>query len=323
MTPGLPDWHRIEGFELARSERVESRRERQAPQKVGVPCVVAIGGGHGLAVTLSALRHLPVWPVAVVSVADDGGSTGRLRSDVARVAPGDIRRCLGALAARSGPLTRVMEHRFLSGELEGHAFGNLLLAALEEAEGDLLAALAVASELLEVQGTVLPATTTVVDLVAELGDGGEVEGQVCVSATPGVVRVYLRPAPLAPPAVLAAIADARAIVLGPGSLYTSVLAAAVVPGITEALNGSDAVVVYVCNLHPQVHETDGYGVGDHVEALERHGIVPDVVLYDPDQIGGAVGVVGATPVRLAQPGGLAHDPERFAAELGAIVGVNF
>jgi uncharacterized cofD-like protein len=214
-----------------------------------------------------------------------------------------------------------MEHRFLSGELEGHAFGNLLLAALEESEGDLLAALTVASELLEVQGTVLPATPAVVDLVAEVAGGAEIQGQVAVSATPGVVKVFLRPDPVAPPEVLAAIAHARAIVLGPGSLYTSVLAAAVVPGLAEALRGSDAPVIYVCNLHPQVHETDGYEVSHHVEALGRHGLVPDVVLYDPDQIGGAEGVVGATPVPLALPGGLAHDPERVAAALGAIVQV--
>lgn len=319
MTPDLADRPPIGAFPSRRSGPQGTRRERQAPDKVGLPSVVAIGGGHGLASTLKALRQLPVWPVAVVSVADDGGSTGRLRSDAQRVAPGDIRKCLGALAASPGPLTRVMEHRFVSGELEGHAFGNLLLAALEESEGDLLSALRVASELLEVQGTVLPATSAVVDLVAEASGGAEVEGQVAVSATPGLVRVYLRPDPLAPPEVLGAIANARAVVLGPGSLYTSVLAAAVVPGLTQALRGCEAPVIYVCNLHPQAHETDGYGVAQHVEALGRHGLVPDVVLYDPEQIGGAEGVLGATPASLAQPGGLAHDPARVAGALGSIL----
>lgn len=300
---------------------LDLRAPVRTPGVAGVPSVVAIGGGHGLAGTLRALRLLPVWPVAVVSVADDGGSTGRLRSDAPRVAPGDIRKCLGALATRRDALTELMEHRFGTGELRGHAFGNLLLAALEESEGTLLAALGVVSELLAVHGTVLPATSTVVDLVAETTDGSVVEGQVTVSATPGVTRVRLQPCPVAPPEVLCAIGDAAAIVLGPGSLYTSVLAAVVVPGIAEALAGSGAPVVYLCNLHPQVHETDGYGVAEHVEALSRHGVVPDVVLYDPDQIGGAEGVVGAAPVQLARSGGLAHDPELLADALGPIVRV--
>lgn len=321
MTPSRTGGHRDAGLPSAPSEPAESRGGRRELEGLGAPRVVAIGGGHGLAGTLRALRRLPVWPVAVVSVADDGGSTGRLRSDAQRVAPGDIRKCLGALAGRCDPLTAVMEHRFTSGELKGHAFGNLLLAAFEESEGSLLGALAVVSELLEVEGTVLPATSTVVDLVGETIDGSAVEGQVVVSATPGVEKVWLRPDPLSPPEALDAISDAAAIVLGPGSLYTSVLAAAVVPGIAEAVAGSDAPVVYICNLHPQVPETDGYGVAQHVEALVRHGLVPDVVLYDPDHIGGADEVSGATPARLAQRGGLAHDPELVATVLGDILGV--
>ncbi len=283
--------------------------------------VVAIGGGHGLATTLRALRRLTVWPVAVVSVADDGGSTGRLRSDAQRVAPGDIRKCLGALAGVGGPLPGLLEHRFASGELEGHAFGNLLLAALEESEGDLMAALEVASELLDARGTVLPATRAVVDLMAELADGSTVEGQVAISRSRGLQRVWLRPEPTAPPEVIAAMETARAIVLGPGSLYTSVLAAAVVPGVADAVAGSDAAVAYVCNLHPQDHETEGYGVADHLEAIARHGVYPDMVLYDPDQIGGAEGVAGAVPVELARPGGRAHDPGLLADALATQLGI--
>lgn len=290
-------------------------------EQLEMPQVVALGGGHGLAATLRALRRLPVRPVAVVSVADDGGSTGRLRSDSERVAPGDIRKCLVALAEGPDPLIRVMEHRFTNGELEGHAFGNLLLAALEESEEDLMAALAVASELLHVQGRVLPASSAVVDLVAELHDGSEVVGQVAVSASQNVARVQLRPETVAPEEVLAALGSARAVVLGPGSLYTSVLAAAVVPGVPDTLRAIDAPVIYVCNLHPQRHETNGYGVAEHVDALERHGLVPDVVLYDPAQIGGAEGVPAAVPAPLAGCAGHAHDPGLLAAALAPCLGI--
>ena len=283
------------------------------------PSVVAIGGGHGLSVSLAALRRLPVHPVAVVAVADDGGSTGRLRSDSERVAPGDLRKCLVALAGRQDALTQVMEHRFASGELQGHAFGNLLLAALEESEGDLMAALGVVSDLLEVRGTVLPATVEVVDLVAELSDGETVVGQVAISASEAIERVHLDPEPRAPDAVVEAIRGADAVVLGPGSLYTSVLAAAAVPGIAEALGELDAPLVYVCNLRPQRSETAGYDVAAHVEALARHGIHPDVVLHDPAEIGGADQVVNATPVPLARPDRLAHDPALLAEAFGELV----
>ena len=283
------------------------------------PSVVAIGGGHGLSVTLAALRRLPVHPVAVVAVADDGGSTGRLRSDSERVAPGDLRKCLVALAGRQDALTQVMEHRFASGELQGHAFGNLLLAALEESEGDLMAALGVVSDLLEVRGTVLPATVEVVDLVAELSDGETVVGQVAISASEAIERVHLDPEPRAPDAVVQAIRGADAVVLGPGSLYTSVLAAASVPGISEALGELDAPLVYVCNLRPQRSETAGYDVAAHVEALARHGIHPDVVLHDPAEIGGADQVANATPAPLARPDRLAHDPALLAEAFGELV----
>ncbi len=214
-----------------------------------------------------------------------------------------------------------MEHRFVSGELAGHAFGNLLLAALEESEGDLMAALAVASDLLGLQGQVLPATSQVVDLVAEVDDGTQVQGQVAISATTGVVRVHLEPESVAPPEVLAAVANADAVVLGPGSLYTSVLAAAVVPGVPEALGALEVPLVYVCNLHPQAHETDLYRVADHVAALERHGVTPDSVLYDPAQITGAEGISGAVPVKLSHSRGLAHDPELLASALGELLGI--
>lgn len=284
------------------------------------PSVVAVGGGHGLAATLRALRLLDVHPTAVVSVADDGGSSGRLRAEVERTAPGDLRKCLTALATRPELLAELMEHRFQSGELKGHSFGNLLLTALEEREGGLLAALEAATELLGCVGTVLPATTDVVELVARRSDGSELVGQSDISATPGVRSVWLRPHPAACGEAVSAIATADVVVLGPGSLYTSVLAAAMVPGILDAITSTPATVVYVCNLRPQQHETDDYGPADHVAALERHGLRPGVVLVDPACMGAPTGVDGARAVRLAGPNGLAHDPELLAAALGAVLG---
>jgi uncharacterized cofD-like protein len=281
------------------------------------PSVVAIGGGLGLSATLRALRRLPVEPVAVVSVADDGGSTGRLRAASERVAPGDLRKSLVALAEGESPLLEVMEHRFTSGELEGHSFGNLLLAAFEESSGSVTSALEQVSQLLGVRGRVLPATADPVELVAELDDGSVLVGQALISSTPGVVRVNLAPLPTACPEVVEAISDGAAVVLGPGSLYTSVLASAAIPDVRDALCETPAPVVYVCNLGPQVHETDGYDVAAHVAALHRHGIEPDVVLYDPERIGGTGGVVGLRAAPMAADGARVHDPELLAAALGA------
>jgi uncharacterized cofD-like protein len=281
--------------------------------------VVAVGGGHGLAATLRALRLLDVHPTAVVSVADDGGSTGRLRAEADRTAPGDLRKCLSALATRPELLAELMEHRFESGELEGHSFGNLLLTALEEREGGVLAALEAASELLGCVGTVLPSTTDVVELVARRRDGTELVGQSEISATPGIRSVWLRPRPAACGEAVSAIGTADMVVLGPGSLYTSVLAAAVVPGILEAIGSTAATVVYVCNLRPQQHETDGYGPADHVDALQRHGLRPGVVLVDPACMGAPEGVEGVREMPLARPNGRVHAPELLATALADVL----
>jgi uncharacterized cofD-like protein len=213
-----------------------------------------------------------------------------------------------------------MEHRFGSGELEGHSFGNLMLAALEESEGSLLAALEVVSGLLDLQGRVLPATSEFVELVAELNDCSTVVGQAEIAATTGLATVSLRPEPRTCPPVLDAVASASAFVLGPGSLYTSVLAAAVVPGLAEAVGSADAPVIYICNLAPQAHETDGYDVAAHVAALGRHGLEPDVVLHDPASIDGVEGVRGVVPAHLAGPKGRAHDPRLLAQALAPHLG---
>lgn len=290
----------------------------------GGPRVVAVGGGHGLAASLRAARTYAGDLTAVVSVADDGGSTGRLRAAVPRAAPGDLRKCLVALAGSPSPLSRVMEHRFTSGELAGHAVGNLLIAALEEVEGDLVRALAEVGALLGAVGRVLPATTQPVDLRGTVADGSVVCGQVAVAARDDLRTVDVQPAdaPACADAV-AAIAAADQVVLGPGSLFTSVLAAAAVEGIARevAAAASSGRLVYVCNLRPQVPETQGFTVDDHVEVLRRHGIDPPVVLHDPAVIGPAgPGVRCAVAATLSRPPHTVHDADLLGAALAGLVG---
>jgi uncharacterized cofD-like protein len=269
--------------------------------------VVALGGGHGLAATLTAVRRYANNITAIVSVADDGGSSGRLRDALGIPAPGDLRKCLVALAEPASLWARVFEHRFESGELEGHALGNLVIAGLITTTGDFTTALEEAGRLMNVQGTVLPATTVPVVLKAHAASG-EVEGQVAVQNVGRVSAVSLVPpdAP-APRRALDAIAAADQIVIGPGSLFTSVLAAVVVPQIRDALAATKATKIYVANLRPQIPETAGYDVAAHVDALVAHGVDVDVVLAD-------------TPERpLTRPNGLAHDPARLAEALADLV----
>lgn len=286
------------------------------------PAVVAVGGGHGLAASLRAIRRITDDVTAVVSVADDGGSTGRLRRSQAQAAPGDLRKCLVALAEPNSALARSMEFRFDEGQLDGHALGNLLLSAMTEVCGGLTSALDELGTLLGVRGRVLPATVEPVDLVAMTFDGVQVRGQVAVMGTKGIDRVSLVPAEAhVAPDVLERIAAADLIVLGPGSLFTSVLAATAVPAVTAAIAAAPGRLVYVCNLRPQEGETEGFGVGDHVEALARHGLRPEVVLHDP-AIGGADGVPGATAVRLAATDTNVHDPHLLARALSAQLAVS-
>ena len=285
------------------------------------PTVVAVGGGHGTAVTLRAARAYAGEITAVVSVADDGGSSGRLRELLDVVAVGDIRKCLVALAAPSSLLGRSFEHRFEEGELAGHALGNLVLAGLVEAAGhDLVAGIDAAADLLGAVGRVLPATTERVVLKAEL-DEGEVAGQVAVAAAARIRQVSLVPADASSPAeAVAALLGADQVVIGPGSLFTSILAAVAVPGIAEALRATTAQRVFVCNLRPQVPETEGYDLAQHLAALERHGVVVDIVLCDTGS-GLALGRPGRTVVdrRLAGSNGLVHDPDRLAEELSGLL----
>lgn len=282
--------------------------------------VVALGGGHGTAVTLRAACRFAEEITAVVSVADDGGSTGRLREQLDVVALGDLRKCLVALAEEGSVLAKAFEHRFSEGDLAGHALGNVVLAGMVEAAGGLVSGVDATAALLGAAGRVLPATIERVTLKA-IGDDGEVNGQVAVSEARSIERVSLVPEGCAPPEeALAAIEAADQIVIGPGSLYTSVLAAAAVEGIARAISTATAQRVYVCNLRPQLPETEGYGVAEHVAALRRHGVGVDVVLWDP-ATGMEAGDAGIPLVArpLAGRNGLVHDQEKLAAALSDLL----
>jgi uncharacterized cofD-like protein len=282
--------------------------------------VVALGGGMGLSASLAALRRITGDLTAVVTVADDGGSSGRLRTALGIPAPGDIRKCLVALAPPDSTLARAFEHRFDAGELSGHALGNLLIAGLASATGDFVQALDEAARLLHAQGRVLPTTTTPVTLTADAA-AGAIEGQVAVSAAGRISHVELVPPDAEAPApALHAIKEADQVVIGPGSLFTSVLAAVVVPGIRQALADTAARKVYVCNLRPQIPETAGYDMAAHVEALAAHGIEVDVVLHDPAAMPAGTTQTPHVVAELARPDGAGHDPARLAAALAHLLG---
>ena len=286
------------------------------------PRVVAVGGGHGLAASLRAARRYADELTAIVSVADDGGSSGRLRRQLGIIPPGDLRKCLVAMADEGSMLARVFEQRFEADadELTGHALGNLIIAGLITAAGDDQAALDEAARLLGSRGRVVPAATEPVVLKAS-SDGGEIEGQTAVMDTTHIRHVSVIPADAAAPtAALAALDVADQIVVGPGSLFTSVLAAVAIPGIAEGLRRSRAPVVYVANLRPQPAETEGYDVADHVLAVMSHGVPVDTVVADSRAI--ALGPVPRPVVDrpLAKENGLAHDPARLATVLAGLVG---
>ncbi len=283
------------------------------------PAIACVGGGHGLAATLTAARRVAGTLTAVVSVADDGGSSGRLREDLGIVPPGDLRRCLTALAADGSVLGRALEHRFGEGELKEHAVGNLLLAGLIDQGAPVEVALAEVAAAVGAVGTVLPAATVPVTLSGRGNRAGYVEGQVRVQQTQGVDRVEIQPAdPPVPSAVLTALAGADLVTLGPGSLFTSVLAAAVVPGIARALAATPARRVLVLNLGPQAGETEHLGPDDHVHLAREHGVAFDVVLADPRFVPGDVGPAELVVAEVGADHGPVHAPDRLAPVLATL-----
>jgi uncharacterized cofD-like protein len=328
------------------------------------PRVVAIGGGTGLSALLRGLKEHTSNLTAVVTVADDGGSSGVLRAELGIPAVGDIRNCIVALADAEPLMGRLLQYRFpvsgpvsglapepgpglppardaeaLADGVGGHALGNLILAALVQLEqGDFEEGVRELNRVLAVRGRVVPATGTAITLHARLADGSEVEGQSRVARCTDLDRVWITPEDVRPTDdALRAIEDAELVVLGPGSLYTSILPALLVPGIREAIAASGALVVFACNVATQAGETSGYDLADHLDTLTDHGAgnLMDVVVAN-NRVDAAPpeGWLGE-PVRLRWPpkGGRAprlvlddvvdaanahrHDPARLAA---AVIG---
>jgi uncharacterized cofD-like protein len=281
--------------------------------------VVAIGGGHGLAVVLRALRRCTSDITALVSTADDGGSSGRLRDELAVPGVGDLRKALVALADQDRPITRAMHHRFGGdGQVSGHALGNFILAALTQ-RSDLTGAVHEVADLLGVTGSVIPVHPRPVTLSAITNSGAVVQGQVAIMSTPGLARVWTEPLGEAvPQAALDAIAAADFVTLGPGSLYTSVLAACTPGPLRDALATAPGRVVYLCNLGSTEAESDGMSVADHVQALLDHGVRVDEVLYDPARIEVGTLSVSGRSAQLADASGVAHDVALLAAALARI-----
>ena len=233
-------------------------------------------------------------------------------------AVGDLRKCLGALADPDNPLTQSFEHRFSVGELDGHTVGNLLLVGLIDATGDLEESVAAVAQLMGVRGTIVPASCEGVVLLATTEDGAT-RGQSQVKQLSAIRRISVEPPhAAAPTAAVEAIERADLVVIGPGSLFTSVLAACVIPGILQALAGTHARTVYVANLRPEEPETSGMDLQDHVDALARHGVRPDVVLVDRQSTFASDRCSLETRVRdLAGRNGLVHDVRNLAGGIMA------
>ena len=235
--------------------------------------IVAIGGGTGLSTLLRGLKRYTTNLTAVVTVADDGGSSGRLQKELGILPPGDIRNCLVALADDEALVTDLFRYRFAEGEgLLGHSFGNLFLAAMTGITGNFDRAIKESSRVLNIKGRVLPSTLETISLRATLEDGSDIRGETNISKSPlPIVRLALEPADAAPlRETLDAIDEADAIILGPGSLYTSILPNLLVDGIARAIADAPAPKIYVCNVMTQPGETDGYTASKHVAALLEH-----------------------------------------------------
>lgn len=237
------------------------------------PRIVVIGGGTGLSVMLRGLKERELDITAIVTVADDGGSSGILRTELQIPPPGDIRNVLISLADVEPLLSQMFQYRFKAGKgLAGHSLGNLILAAMTDITGDFVSAVRELSRVFAVRGRVLPATSHSIILKAEMADGSIVVGESKIPKAGGVIRrVFIEPPDVEPlEEAIQALQEADAILLGPGSLYTSILPNLLVPGISKAIMESDAVKIYVCNVMTQPGETDGYSVSDHLQAVYDH-----------------------------------------------------
>jgi uncharacterized cofD-like protein len=244
------------------------------------PHIVVIGGGTGLSTLLRGLKHYTSNITAIVTVGDDGGSSGRLREEHQIIPPGDIRNCIAALADEEQLITSLFQYRFKTGSgLEGHSFGNLFLTAMCQITGDMFSAIKESSKVLNISGRVLPSTLDNIMLAADMEDGSVVIGESLIPEAKGKIA-RLRCIPESPqtlPEVIEAINRAELIILGPGSLYTSVLPNLLIHDITQAVSESRAAKLYIANIMTQPGETDGYTVGDHLQAIIDHCHFPNIV----------------------------------------------
>ena len=234
--------------------------------------VVTIGGGTGLSVLLRGLKKYPLDITAIVTVADDGGSSGKIRSDMNIPSPGDIRNVIAALSDVEPYLEKMFQYRFDSGEVKGHPVGNLMIAAMTDIHGDFSTAVKVMSRILNVRGTVLPTTNDIATLNAVLSTGEIIRGESSITEAGGVIdHVYITPSRVKPNEdVLRAIEQADYIIMGPGSLYTSIIPNLVISKVSEKIRESNAKKIYVCNVMTQHGETDNYTVSDHIVAINKH-----------------------------------------------------
>jgi len=244
------------------------------------PKIVAIGGGTGLSMLLKGIKNITNNITAVVTVGDDGGSSGRLREELGVLPPGDIRNCIAALADDEDLVTKLFQYRFDLGEgLKGHSFGNLFLTALCSITGDMVRAVKESSNVLSIRGRVLPSTLDNMKLAAEMEDGRIIHGESAIPEAGGKIkRLFTEPAECkALPEVINAINDADLIIMGPGSLYTSVIPNLLIKEIAKAVADSKAKKIYVCNIMTQKGETDNYSVASHINALIDHAGSSDIV----------------------------------------------
>lgn len=238
------------------------------------PKIAVLGGGTGLGTLLRGLKKYTPYLTAIVTVTDDGGSSGALRRELGVLPPGDIRNCLVALSEEENLMAQLFQYRFpAGGSLSKHSFGNLFLTAMSALSGGFDKGIARAGEVLAIRGKVLPVTLSSVTLEARLADGRIVQGETNIARSNSqIVQLSIRPGPPpAAPQVIEAIGTADAIIIGPGSLYTSVISNFLVRGVLRALQRTAAPKIYVCNIMTQPGETIGYTVGDHMAAIEAHG----------------------------------------------------
>lgn len=271
------------------------------------PKIVAVGGGTGLSMLLKGIKKITNNITAIVTVGDDGGSSGRLREEMGILPPGDIRNCIAALADDEDLVTKLFQYRFKTGEgLEGHSFGNLFLTALCSITGDMVSAVKASSNVLSIRGRVLPSTLDDMKLVAEMEDGRIIRGESSIPEAQGKIkRLFTDPENCRPlEDAIQAIKEAELIILGPGSLYTSVIPNLLIKEIAQEISNSSAKKIYVCNIMTQPGETDDYSVSQHVNAVINHAgnknIVDAVLVNDslPENLAIKYKAANSFPVKL-------------------------